>query len=170
MARFSRQAKCLPAILMGVMLAHAAEAKAADWHWDAFGTSTYSGQIALSDDQGSTNYQRYNAAGSPSLFGATSVQSPMMVLAGTDINFTIVNSGTPVAKPTCNAPKVAKVYVTPVTVCNFGQGNAIGGINAWAADTGATFTPHVSAWFQGYNWRTLDGTACGRVEVKTLCE
>ncbi len=153
------------------VFAQSALAVAAEWHWDAFGSSKYGGQVSLKDDQGSAvNYQRYSAGASPALFGAISVQSPLLVVAGgADIKFDIVQSGTVIAKPVCNLPETPHVYVTPVTVCNFGQGNAIAGINAWADQTATTYTPRVAGWFQGYGWRPLDGTACGRVEVKTLC-
>lgn len=103
-------------------------AKAADWHWNEYGASSYSGQVALRDDQGaSVTYQRYSAGSTPALFGAVSVQSPLMVVAGNDINFDIVYSGQAVNKPTCNAPETPRVFVSPVTVCNFGQGNAMHG-------------------------------------------
>lgn len=159
------------AVSLLLLAANSAFAYAADWHWDDFGTSSYSGQISLRDDQGSAvTYQRYSAGNTPALFGAISVQSPLMVVAGMDINYDIVISGTVATLPTCNSPQTAQVYVTPVTVCNFGQGNAIGGINAWADKTATTYTPHVAAWFQGYGWRTLDGTTCGRVKVETFCK
>lgn len=146
-------------------------AKAADWHWNEYGASSYSGQVALRDDQGSSvTYQRYSAGSTPALFGAVSVQSPLMVVAGNDINFDIVYSGQAVNKPTCNAPETPRVFVSPVTVCNFGQGNAIAGINAWADQNATQYIPRLAVWIQGYNWRTLDWTECGRVEVKTFCK
>lgn len=93
-----------------------------------------------------------------------------MVVAGSNVKFDIVMGGTPVPKPICNAPETAQIFVSPVTVCNISQGTAIGGINTWADQTATTFIPRIAGWFQGYGWRTLNGTACGRVEVKTVCQ
>ncbi|MBC7198380.1 MAG: hypothetical protein H5U32_03925 [Pseudomonas balearica] len=153
------------------LLSQAAQAYAEQWHWEVFGANSYSGQIPLRDDQNQNlNYQRYNSAQNPQLFGSVSVQSPIMVVAGTDIDIQIVRSGVAVTKPTCNSPKTPAIYVSPVTVCNFGVGTSIAGINAYAVDNGTTYTPKLDAWFQGYGWRSLDGTNCGRVEVKMLCQ
>jgi len=147
-------------------------AMASEWHWDTFGSSGYSGNINLQDDIGSAlNYQRFDAAASPSLFGSTSVQSPITVVAGTDIKMEIAQGGVLITKPICIAPKTPKIFVAPVTVCNFGQGNAIGGINAWADNVNSTsWRTRVAGWFQGYGWRTLDSTQCGRVQVTSFCE
>ncbi|MDU4254429.1 hypothetical protein [Pseudomonas sp.] len=161
-------------LLVGVifsLLSQAAQAYAEQWHWEVYGNSSYSGQIPLRDDQGANlNYQRYSGSQNPQLFGSVSVQSPVMVVAGTDITIKIMRAGDGVAKPTCTPPKKSAIYVSPVTVCNFGVGTAIGGINAYANDYGTYYVPRLDAWYQGYGWRALNGTDCGRVEVKLLCE
>lgn len=161
-------------ILVGVafsLLSQAAQAYAEQWHWEVFGASSYSGQIALRDDLGqSLNYQRFSSAQNPQLFGSMSVQSPITVVAGSDIDIRVMRAGVAVSKPTCSSPKTPAIFVSPVTVCNFGVGTPMAGINAYAVDNGTTYTPKLDAWFPGYGWRSLEGTNCGRVEVKMLCQ
>lgn len=155
-----------------VFFAGHAYAVAAEWHWETFGASGYSGQISLADDQGSAlNYQRYDAAGSPSLFGSASVQSPITVIAGADIQIDIVRSGVQQNKKVCNGASVWKVYVTPATACNSGSGTNIGGIHAWAVSDSATrYTPRLSVYVQGYGWRQITNNSCGNVQTQQLCE
>lgn len=145
----------------------------AEWHWEkAEPGGFYNGAINLNDGGSVTPFSRYGAGLTPNISNDTVSTPPvLMVLAGADVKFDIMQAGTPVTKPTCSAPKVPRIYVVPVTVCNFGQGNAIGGFNAYADNTSATtWTPRVAGWFQGFGWRSLDATACGRVQVTTVCE
>lgn len=149
-----------------------AYALAAEWHWEAFGVSGYSGQINLADDQGSAlNYQRYDAAGSPSLFGSASVQSAIAVIAGADIDIDIVRSGVVQTKKVCSGASAWKVYVTPVTACNLGSGTNIGGMHAWADQTSlTTYTPRLAVYVQGYGWRQIINNSCGNVQTQQLCQ
>jgi hypothetical protein len=143
-----------------------------EWQWDKPGTSGfYDGSINLGDGGSNGSFSRYDTGLTPNISNDTVSTPPvLMVIAATDIKFDIVQSGTPVVKPICQAPETPRIFVTPVTVCNFGVGNPIAGINAWADNSGLNWIPRVAGWFQGYGWRTLDGTACGRVEVKYFCE
>lgn len=165
---------CFAAVLSFAWAASAcAFATDAEWHWQkAEPGGYYNGAINLNDGGSLTSYSRYGAGLTPNISNDTVSTPPvLMVIAAKDVDFDIVQSGTAVTKPVCTAPQTPRIFVTPVTVCNFGQGNAIGGINAWADNTSATtWTPRVAGWFQGYGWRTLNGTACGRVQINTFCE
>jgi hypothetical protein len=154
------------------LLSQAAMAYAEEWHWEAYGTGSYSGQVNLRDDQGSAlNYQRYSSGMNPQLFGMTSVQSPMVVVAGgNDITIDLVRAGTAVPKPTCTAPETPKIYVTASTVCDSGVGSNIGGYHTWAEDSGTDFIPRLAVWVQGLNWRQINNNPCGIVQVQTMCK
>lgn len=155
-----------------VFCAGHAHALAAEWHWDVFGTGGYSGQISFTDDQGSPlNYQRYST-GSPSLFGSTSVQSPVTVIAGADIKIDIVRAGVAQTKKVCNAPAVWKVYLVPTTACDSGRAGNIGGFHAWADTLTATqYTPRVAVYVMGSGWRPVAaGHACGSMQSTQVCE
>jgi len=160
-------------------------AGSAQWHWDQYGSSNYGGQIVLKDDQGgSVSYQRYADGASPSLFGATSVQSPLMVIAANKVDIDIVTSGTPVTKPTCIGTKIPAIYVSPVAACDVyrpnpanpqptdpGLGTTIGGVQAWAELTSATvWTPRLAIYVPGSGWKVINNHACGRVQVQTMCK
>lgn len=149
-----------------------AYALAAEWHWETFGSSGYSGQINLADDQGALNYQRYDASSSPALFGSASVQSPITVIAGADIDIKVVTAGVAETKKVCNAPSVWKVYLVPMTSCDSGRVNNIGGVHAWADTVTATaFTPRMAVFVPGYNWRPITaGHACGKMQATQVCE
>lgn len=141
------------------------------WYWESYGTDNFSGQISLRDDQGSAlNYQRYSAGGHSSLFGSTSVQAPLTVVAGgTDVDFDIVYAGVQQTKKVCTSGSW-KAYVTPVSACNSGSGTNIGGFRAWARSNSATtWTPYLAVWVQGYGWRAVTNSECGMVEIKQVC-
>jgi hypothetical protein len=157
-------------VLAGNAYAYAAEPV---WHWQEYGTGGYSGQINLRDDQGSSmNYQRYDAAGSPVLFGSKSVQSPMVVIAGsgTDLEIDIVVSGVAVTKKVCSGTKTLRVFATPVTVCDSGVANNIQGIHVGATSTVTTFTPRLWIYTTPAGWRPVNNHPCGNLEVKQICE
>jgi hypothetical protein len=142
-----------------------------DWHWNVYGQSSYSGQINLRDDQGSAlAYQRYSGAGVPTILGSSSVQPPLMVVAGMDVNFEVVRAGTPVPKPSCQSPKVAKIYVSVAGACDSGIGSNIGGFYAYSEETPTTFVPRLAVWVQGLGWRAVNNQACGLVKTETMCK
>ena len=173
----------LLSVVVLALLSQSCGAYAVDtqWHWEAFGTDSYSGQVQLQDDQGGTStYQRYADGVTPQMFGAASVQSPLAVVAGRNIEFDMVQAGTNIAKPSCTSPEVPKIFVTPTTVCYYNSadsaayGSNIGGIHAYAEDTDPSsssgyFIPRVQLWIQGLGWQQIDNHPCATVEVKTLC-
>lgn len=163
--------RILSVVLSVLAIVDIAYAKAGEWHWERFGNSSYQGQVQLRDDLGTaSNYQRFSAGSTASLFGSTSVQSPLLVVDAA-IKMDIVMGGTAVAKPSCPTSKNPAIYVAPVTVCNYTEGTAMSAFNAYADNTSSTtWTPHVAAYYQGYGWRVLDGTACGRIQVTTMCQ
>lgn len=163
------------AFLVGIGLLIAGQASAyaggSVWHWEKYGHSNYSGQIGLSDDQGAATYLRYGTAGSPSLFGSASVQSPITVVAGADIQVDIVRAGVVQTKKDCGATKTWRVYVTPVTACELGRSRNLSGIHAWAQNTSATtYTPRLSVHVHGSGWQQVNNTSCGNVQTIQVCE
>lgn len=163
----------MKALTLGVALAVCQGAIAADqvWHWESFGTDSYSGQVDLKDDLGgSVNYQRYNNGSTAQVFGASSVQSPMVILTASSLEVDLVQAGTTVPYPTCTSPETPRIYVTPTTVCHNGTGNNLAGIHAYADDTGSAYVPRLQVWVQGYGWQNIDNHPCGVVEVKTMCK
>lgn len=141
------------------------------WHWQEFGTSGYSGQIQLKDDTGAAiGYGRYSGAAS-SLLGSSSVQSPLMVVAGADIDIDMVVAGLPVTKKTCTGASTLKVFVTPAAVCYPGVAHNMSGFQAWAENTSATtFTPRLAMNVPGYGWRNIDNSSCGMVQIQQICK
>lgn len=165
--------KISKALMLGALLAACQLATANDqvWHWESFGTDSYSGEITLKDDQGAViNYQRYANGSSAQMFGAASVQSPMVILTASSLDVDLVQAGTTVPYPTCTAPETPRIYVTPATVCNSGTGYNLAGIRAYADDTGTAFVPRLQVWIQGYGWQNINNHPCGVVEVKTMCK
>ncbi|MCF6783447.1 hypothetical protein [Stutzerimonas stutzeri] len=140
------------------------------WHWEKFGTGGYRGVVQINDG-GLLNYQRYDSSGSPALFGSTSVQSPVTVIAGADIEVDIVRAGVAQDKKNCGGGTTWKAYVTPVTACYNGVSHNLAGIHAWAQDTSATkYTPRLSVYVQGRGWQAVNNNACGNVQTIQVCE
>lgn len=164
----------MKSFLLGTFLTLAsafAVAAEPEWHWNVYGQSSYSGQINLRDDLGSSiAYQRYSGSGIPALLGSSSVQPPLMVIAGMDVNFDVVRAGTAIAKPTCLAPKVAKIYVSVAAACDSGVGSNIGGFYAYSDETATTFVPRLAVWVQGLGWRAVNNHPCGLVKTETMCK
>ncbi|MFJ7794548.1 hypothetical protein [Pseudomonas sp. NPDC096950] len=157
--------------LLLISSAPVVQAAETDWHWNVYGQSSYSGQINLRDDQGSAlAYQRYSGAGVPTILGSSSVQPPLMVVAGMDMSIDVVQAGTAIPKPSCLAPKVAKIYVSVAAACDSGVGSSIGGFYAYADETATTFVPRLAVWVQGLGWRAVNNQACGLVKTETLCK
>ncbi|MBF6615628.1 MAG: hypothetical protein ITG07_02770 [Candidimonas sp.] len=169
---------------LGLAIATSASAFAggAVWHWEKFGAGGYSGIVEV-DDGGTMDYRRYDASGSPALFGSTSVQSPVTVIAGADIQVDIVKAGLAQPRKECSDPADWKVYVTPATACSKGAGTAphtapqsmnLSGIHAWAAPTGdgllTHYIPKLSVHVQGYGWLPVEDSECGLVQTLQLCE
>lgn len=142
-----------------------------DWHWDVFGTSSYSGSVSLRDDQNaSLSFQRNGSSSNPTLFGSNSVQAPLMVVAGTDLKIDIARSGLPVTKEVCTGGKTLKVFASPVTLCDNGVANNIQGFHVSATDDVTTFTPTLWIYTTPAGWHPINNHPCGNLEIKQVCE
>ncbi|WP_455233523.1 hypothetical protein [Geopseudomonas aromaticivorans] len=157
----------LAGLAFAMLVPMAAQAFASDptWQWDENGAdSLYTGneQIGLNNDS-------FTREAGTSLSKNAVSQPPIVISLANDIEFDLVQTGTPVPKPDCIAPETAKIYVTPVTACNAGVGTAIGGIHVYADDDGTNFIPRLQVWVHGLGWQAVNDHACGMVEVKTMC-
>jgi len=158
-------------LLIGASLSSATFAADLDWQWNDPGSAGfYNGSQTLSNGSGVSSYSRYAPGFAPNITADTVSQPPVLLLAVANIDFDVVAAGTAINKPTCNLPKVAAIFVSPVTVCDMGTGSNIGGIHAYADSTATQFIPRVQVWVQGLGWQSINNHPCGMVEVKTMCK
>lgn len=142
-----------------------------DWQWNDPGSSGfYNGSQTLSNGSGTSAFSRYAPGSTPNISADTVSQPPVLLIAGSNIDFDIIQAGTPINKPTCSAPKVPTIYVTAVTVCDYGIGSNIGGFRAYSDETATQFTPRLAIWVQGQGWRNIDNHPCGMVKTETMCK
>lgn len=155
------------------IFANLAHGEVPAWHWDAFGTTSYSGQIALADDQGVNTYQRFNQAASPSLFGAASVESPLMVLAGgggSNVQVDTVRSGIAVPKITCGDTETLEFHGAITGACDSGLANNLQGIYVTATQTATTLTPTAWVFISGSGWKAIaTNHPCGVIMSVQQC-
>jgi len=176
--------RTLSMVAAGLMLvAQSTWAYATDpiWQWDSPGTSSfYSGSQSLTDGTSSFSFSR-----TPNLAGSqdTVSQPPILLLAGLDIEFDIVNAETCVPKTVngqaCPSGSTFSVFAAPVTVCDDGMANNLQGIHVTAIDGGGSsgcavteFKPRLQVYTNGA-WNYVNDTAigsCGRLEIKKFCK
>lgn len=139
-----------------------------EWHWDRAGSVPYTGQIELRDGN---EYQRYNGATAP-LFGATSIISPLAVVAGGgSLDIGLYHAGVEVEKTTtCGAGTEWKVYLSIASMCQSSAYN-IAGVRTWAEEDGDKWTPQMSIFSPGWGWmRVTSELQCAVVEAKQVCQ
>lgn len=140
----------------------------AEWHWDRSGIAPYTGQIVLRDG---ASYSRHSGATAP-LFGATSIISPLAVVAGgAAMDIGLYHAGKEVDKTTtCSGGTEWKVYLAITSMCQNGAYN-IGGVRTWAEENGDKWTPQMSIFSPGWGWmRVTDELDCAIVEAKQVCQ
>lgn len=168
--------KLIPTLGLALsLLSQAALAFAEDstWHWDQFGTSSYSGSINLRDDTGNVfSYQRYGSGATPSVFGSSSVQSPVLVIAGGGANVQVdtVASGVAIPKITCKAGETLEFHGSITGACNNGTASNMQGIYITAGQNATHLFPYVWIYVEGAGWTQVwGGHACGMVMAVQQC-
>ncbi|MFU4567850.1 hypothetical protein ACRS7P_24290 [Pseudomonas aeruginosa] len=143
-----------------------------DWQWNDPGSAGfYNGSQTLSNGASTSAFSRYAPGLTPNISADTVSQPPVLLIAGgSNIDFDVVQAGTAINKPTCSPPKVPAIYVTAVTVCDYGVGSNLGGFKAYADSTATQYIPRLAIWVQGQGWRNIDNHPCGMVKTETMCK
>lgn len=131
------------ALAVGIMLLNNTAAARADWSASSISVNSYSGEITLSslDQHNLDDFRRVDSAatGGNALFGSTSIQSPVTLVAGSAIEIKIMTAGEEVAdkyvngKP-CPTNKSFNAFVTPVATCSSHFGSNFSGFRAQAVN------------------------------------
>jgi hypothetical protein len=137
----------------------------AEWSPESTGLNAYSGQIMLGSlvRHRLEDFRRGDEAvnaGSDALFGSTSVQAPVTLVAGgTDIEIKIMSAGEIVNDYTvngkeCSGSKSFHAFVSPIATCSAKYGRNFSGFRAVAVkDTGTKWKPML---YMNANGRWID--------------
>ena len=151
------------------MVSAQATAVASQWHTDAF--TPYTGQIILRDDEGRIlSYDRYTSGQTPTLFGATSVQSPIVVVAAKDFDVGNYLTGVARTKFSCPTGQTWEVAMSVVNACFPGVAHDISGVNLSYTETSAQWTPRLHVHVRGMGWQAVNNNAaCGVIQAVERC-
>lgn len=138
----------LSIFLFGTMILNGTASAYAEW-------KGYSGEITLSslDRHNLADFKRIDPAssGGDALFGSSSVQAPVTLVAGTAIEIEIMEAGVEVdnrhvnGKP-CPTNKTFNAFVTPVATCSSHFGSNFSGFRAQAEEMTATGVDGTKKW------------------------
>lgn len=129
------------ALAVGIMLLNNTATAHADWSPNSTSVNSYSGEITLSslDQHNLDDFRRVDpaATGGDALFGSTSVQAPVTLVAGAMIEIEIMQAGVTVDNRKvngrkCPANKNFNAFVTPVATCSAYFGDNFTGFRAQA--------------------------------------
>lgn len=187
----------------GIMLLNNTATAHADWadhaEWSAGGAAinNYSGQIVLGsvDEHDLSDFRRISGAtegSSDSLFGSTSIQSPITLVAGAAIEIEIMTAGVTVNNfhvngKACPTGKTFNAFVSPVATCSSHFGTNFSGFRAQAkkATDGNSWKPMLymnvkGRWVDLSDGNTnsgliIEGAAstaeqCAQVLVQKICQ
>tara|TARA_Y100001951_G_scaffold104220_1_gene115193 strand:+ start:1406 stop:1933 length:528 start_codon:yes stop_codon:yes gene_type:complete len=166
----------LKAVAMIIPLTYAVPgvAKAADWYWDQYGTDNYTGQITIKDSSGADRtLDRYDSSVAAPLWGASAVQSPIVVAAAAntaEMDISMYRTGLVTDKYVCPAGKNWNVSLSITNVCASGVAHDISGVRLSYEDVDATtWKPLMHVHVTGYGWLEVSNSDCGVVEAKQFC-
>jgi len=175
---------------VGIMVLNNTAVAYAEWSPDSTGLNSYSGQIMLGsvDRHRFEDFKRSNEAvnaGSDALFGSTSVQAPVMLVAGSDIEIKIMNAGQTVNDykvngRECSGKKTFHAFVSPVATCSAIHGRNFSGFRAFAKkESGTKWKPmlYINAngrWFDMSNNAVIGNVGgtdnCRKLLVQKICQ
>ena len=144
----------LAVVAFGIMLLNNTATAHADWNQSGTGMNAYSGQVMLGslDRHNLADFKRSDEMGAgDSLFGSTSVQAPVTLVAGANIEIEIMEAGVEVdnryvnGKP-CPTNKTFNAFVTPVATCSSHFGSNFSGFRAQAEEMTATGVDGTKKW------------------------
>ena len=171
----------LSLMTVGIMLLNNTAVAYADWNG-------YSGEITLGslDRHSLADFKRIDdaATGSDALFGSSSVQAPVTLVAGANIEIEIMNAGQTVNDYTvngkeCSPNKAFHAFVSPIATCSAVHGRNFSGFRAVAEKlTGTEWRPML---YMNANGRWVDmsdnavvGVAdadeCRKLLVQKICQ
>lgn len=132
------------AMAVGIMLLNNTATAYAEWSPNRTSVNAYSGEITLSsnDRHNLEDFKRADQAASSgdALFGSTSVQPPVTLILGANIEIEVMTAGEVVhnrfvnGKP-CPASKRFNAFVTPIAACSSYFGTNFSGFRAQAEET-----------------------------------
>lgn len=179
----------LSLVSVGIMLLNNTATARADWNQSGTGMNAYSGQIMLGslDRHNLADFKRSDEMGAgDSLFGSTSVQAPVTLVAGgAAIEIKIMNAGQVVDDYTvnekeCAADKVFHAFVSPIATCSAVYGRNFSGFRAVAEKlTGTEWRPMLymnanGRWVdmsvEGNIGDTANNDECRKVLVQKICQ
>jgi len=138
----------LGCIAFGIMVVNGSASAYADWNG-------YNGEITLGslDRHNLVDFKRIDPAssGGDALFGSSSVQAPVTLVAGAAIEIEIMEAGVEVdnryvnGKP-CPTNKTFNAFVTPVATCSSHFGSNFSGFRAQAEEMTATGVDGTKKW------------------------
>lgn len=131
---------------VGIMLLNNTATAHADWSAGGAAINNYSGELVLSsmEEHNLIDFRRVDSAGTggDSLFGSTSIQAPVTLVAGSNIEIEIMTAGEEIIGKTvnekvCSGGKKFNAFVTPVATCSSHYGSNFSGFRAQAENVGA---------------------------------
>mgnify|MGYP003630704144 CR=1 FL=1 len=156
-----------------ILLTLTGYASASQWHWESFGNSNYSGEIILQDAQGSAyELQRYDSTSTEPMWGASVVQSPIVVAATStsDIDIAAYRTGLVTDKYVCPEGQDWNVSLSVTNICANGVSHDISGVRLSYEDLDeTTWKPMMYVHVTGYGWMEVTNSQCGVVEAKQFC-
>lgn len=126
----------------GIMLLNNTATAYAEWDSGSSYRNGYSGQIVLGalDRHDLNDFRRADShGGGDALFGSTSIQSPVTLIAGADIEIEIMTAGELVHNryvngKACSGTKRFNAFVTPMATCSSHFGSNFSGFRAQAEE------------------------------------
>lgn len=149
-------------------------AYAASWHWEQYGKDGYSGEVIVKGLNGQNRIMsRYDSTAAAPLWGASAVQSPIVVAAGAsaaEMDISMYRTGLVTDKYSCPAGKDWNVSLSITNVCASGVAHDISGVRLSYDDIDATtWRPLMHVHVTGYGWLEVSNSDCGVVEAKQFC-
>lgn len=171
---------------VGIMLLNNTATAHADWSAGGAAINNYSGELVLSsmEEHNLIDFRRVDSAGTggDSLFGSTSIQAPVTLVAGgSNIEIEIMTAGVEVPDRTVNGKecgdKKFNAFVTPVATCSSHYGTNFSGFRAQAeTTTGEKWKPMLymnvrGRWValgEGVDGKDASGKGSGMFDPSTL--